>query len=101
MFFHRANSLEDDLRKNKKHSRNALDTITVATQLSVDRIDKRLYDMVREWNGPMSIAVYVRQYSDLRRVRIAQSSALVAQFFLVSARKVSSSFSLLVFLVVE
>jgi hypothetical protein len=75
MFFHRAKSLEDDLRKNKKHSRNALDTITVATQLSVDRIDKRLYDMVREWNGPMSIAVYVRQYSDLRRVRSAVNAS--------------------------
>ena len=69
MFFHRARTLEAGGYGLPKDG--YAEAITVTTQLSVDRIDKRLYDMVREWDGPMSITVYLRSTSDIAAVNNA------------------------------
>ena len=67
MFFHRGNTLEAQI--GQKRFGTLHEGITITTQLSVDRIDKRLYDIVREWNGPMSVAIYLRRESDTARIR--------------------------------
>ena len=51
----------------------AIDYVTIVTQVTVDRIGKRrkhsrLHDMAREWQGALSIAVYIKSADEIEFV---------------------------------
>lgn len=77
------------------HSSRQVVTLVLATHLSIDKLYERLPIVVKFWAGPISLAIYIKEYGQILSLRdVLQSMSMVDQSLLIDGEIVVSFFAL-------